>query len=236
MIKTFKNFIFFATVLFFFTEKSFSQEYNIIPMLKKVEEGKSSEVKDELQPLLKRNPGDPSLLFLSALLTDDGTKATEKYLKIIEAFPKSKYADAALFRIYSYYSAIGDLSEAAVYLNRLKTDYPKSNYLHATENIAIQNSEGNESEESVSQINNSENNGQFTIQVGAFSSIKNAEALKSDLEDSGYEVEISEKNVAGSIFNVVYLGKFEDKKSAEQVADKIAADFKLNYRIVPTEK
>ncbi|MFA4924733.1 MAG: SPOR domain-containing protein [Ignavibacteriaceae bacterium] len=231
MIKTFKNFIFFVSILFFFTEKSFSQEYNIVPLLKKIEEGKSGEVKEELQPLLKRNPGDPSLLFLSALLTEDGAKANEKYLKIVKVFPKSKYADASLFRIYSYYTATGDEKEAAVYLKKLKTEYPKSNYFPSHEKIAAVNPEENEIWKTIPQRNE---NYRFTIQVGAFSNIKNAEALKADLEDSGYEVDMTEKNVAGTIFNVLYLGKFEDKKSAEKILIKVNLDFQLNGRVVPS--
>ncbi|MDP3150296.1 MAG: SPOR domain-containing protein [Ignavibacteria bacterium] len=229
MIKSFKNFIVFATLLFFFTEKSFSQEYNIVPLLKKVEEGKGNEVKEELQPLMKRNPGDPSLLFLSALLTEDGIKANEKYQKIIQVFPKSNYADAALFRIYSYYTAVGDEKEAAFYWNKLKTDYPNSTYLASIEKVSLVSSNENEEKETVSA---KAENFKFTIQVGAFSNSKNAEALKTDLEDSGYEVELVEKNVAGTIFNVVYLGKFEDKKSAEKILEKVNNDFQLNGRIV----
>jgi len=229
MLKAIKNFIFFSALLIFFTEKSFSQEYNIVPLLKKVEEGKSSEVKEELQPLIKRNPGDPSLLFLSALLTEDGAKANEKYLKIVKTFPKSKYADAALFRIYSYYTAIGDENEAALYHKKLRTDYPNSNYLSSFEKISVENSEANESKEVT---NAKPDNFQFTIQVGAFSSLKNAEVLKGELEDSGYKIELVEKNVAGTIFNVLYLGKFEDKKLAEKILEKVNVDFKLNGRIV----
>lgn len=236
MTKALKNFIFFITILFFFTEKSFSQEYNIVHLLKKIEEGKSGEVKEELQPLLKRSPEDPSLLFLSALLTEDGAKANEKYLKIVNVFPKSKYADAALFRIYSYYTAIGDEKEAAVYLKKLKTEYPKSNYLPPLEKVAAVNPEENEVRRTAPQKNDPALRDRFTIQVGAFSNVKNAEALKTELEDSGYEVDMTEKNVAGSIFNVLYLGKFEDKKSAEKMLDKVNLDFQLNGRVVPKEK
>ncbi len=229
MIKSFKNFIVFATLLFFFSEKSFSQEYNIVPLLKKVEEGKGSEVKEELQPLMKRNPGDPSLLFLSALLTEDGAKANEKYQKIVQVFPKSKYADAALFRIYSYYTAVEDEKEAAIYRNKLKSDYPNSTYLASIEKI----SSANYDEKGEKKIVPSKNqNYKFTIQVGAFSNSKNADALKTELEESGYEVEVIGKNVAGTIFNVVCLGKFEDKKSAEKILEKVNNDFQLNGRIV----
>lgn len=229
MLKAIKNFIFFSALLIFFTEKSFSQEYNIVPLLKKVEEGKGDEVKEELQPLIKRNPGDPSLLFLSALLTEDGAKANEKYQKIVHVFPKSKYVDAALFRIYSYYSAIGDENEAAHYLNKLKTEYPNSSYFPSLEKV----SNAEEIENKVTTKTNVRSDTyKFTIQVGAFSSVKNAETLKTELEDSGYEVEMIEKNVAGTVFNVVYLGKFEDKKSAEKILEKVNVDFQLNGRIV----
>ncbi|MFA6981332.1 MAG: SPOR domain-containing protein [Ignavibacteriaceae bacterium] len=233
MLKAIKNFIFFTSLLFFFSEKSFSQEYNIIPLLKKVEEGKSGEVKEELQPLIKRNPGDPSLLFLSALLTEDGAKANDKYLKIVKTFPKSKYADAALFRIYSYYTAIGDEKEAAIYHNKLKTEYPKSNYLPSTAKVAVENSDEIKAPKAPPKKNEDY---RFTIQVGAFSDAKNSEALKIELEDSGYEVNMTEKNVAGTIFNVLYLGKFEDKKSAEIILEKVNNDFQLNGRVVPKEK
>ncbi len=229
MLKAIKNFIFFSVLLIFFTEKSFSQEYDIVPLLKKVEEGKGNEVKEELQPLIKRNPGDPSLLFLSALLTEDGAKANEKYQKIVQVFSKSKYADAALFRIYSYYSAIGDENEAAHYLNKLKTDYPNSSYLPSLEKVS--NSEENGKKVSAKSGVKSDSN-KFTIQVGAFSSVKNAETLKSELEDSGYDIEMIEKNVAGTVFNVLYLGKFEDKNSAEKILEKVNVDFQLNGRIV----
>jgi len=229
MLKAIKNFIFFSALLIFFTEKSFSQEYNIVPLLKKVEEGKSNEVKEELQRLMKRNPGDPSLLFLSALLTEDGANANEKYQKIIQVFPRSKYADAAIFRIYSYYTAVADEKEAALYWNKLKTDYPNSSYLASIEKVSSANYDEDEEKKTIPFKNE---NYKFTIQVGAFSNNKNADALKADLEDSGYEVEVVEKNVGGTIFNVVYLGKFEDKKSAEKILEKVNNDFQLNGRIV----
>jgi len=233
MIKSIKNFIFFAALLFFFTEKSFSQEYDIVSLLKKVEEGKSDEVREALHPLMKRNPGDPSLLFLSALLTEDGTEAKGKYLKIVNTFPNSKYADAALFRIFSYYTAIGNESEATLCLDRLKVEYPNSNYLPQLETLKSIKQEEIKKEDAVP---NKSSSYKFTIQVGAFSSLKNAESLKNDLLESGYEVELSEKNVAGTIFNVVCLGKFADNKSAEKILTKVNYDFRLNGRIIPLDK
>jgi len=228
MFKAIKNFIFFASILFFLTEKSFSQEYDVVPLLKKIEEGKSSEVRDELHPLLKRNPGDPSLLFVSALLTDDGTLAKDKFQKIADTYPNSKYADAALFRVYSFYSISGDDKEAAACLKRIKNAYPHSGYLASISNSLPEASE--------TPVTESKENYKYTIQVGAFGVLKNAESLKADLEDSGYEVELKEKNVAGTIFNVLYLGKFEEKNSAEKLLEKVNVDFHLNGRIVPLEK
>lgn len=103
-------------LLFFSSLILFAQEQDITPFLKKIEEGKRTEVKNELIQLLKKNPNDPSLIFLDAILTEAGEQAINKFQIIVSKFPSSKYADASVFRIYLYYFAVGSYETAKNYL------------------------------------------------------------------------------------------------------------------------
>ena len=58
---------------------------------------------------------------------------------LIDKFPKSTYADAALYRIYSYYFALGLYNTADKNLNKLKKDYPESPYIKMAAANIVQN-------------------------------------------------------------------------------------------------
>jgi cell division septation protein DedD len=231
-----KLLIFFITVLPL--SSIYSQEVDIIPYLKQIEEGNKHDVQEVLPSLIAKNPESPSIMFLEGVLTEDGNKAAATYSKIVDKYPKSKYADAALYRIFSYYYSIGDYEKAVANLNRLKTDYPVSPYLKiADRNIPAAGQENtlpeNKSGENSARIKE-ENlpKYKFTIQAGAFTKSSNASALKRIFEDNGYFSEIKDKEVAGTTFNVVYVGKFENRDEAENFLNVINKEFKLNGRIV----
>jgi septal ring-binding cell division protein DamX len=219
-----------------------AQEYNIIPLLKQLEQGEIISVKKEVQRLLIRNAGDPSLLFVDALVTENGENAVKKFLNLTEKFPQSKYADAAVFRLYSYYYAIGSYQTASQYFERLKLEYPNSPYIKsATQNVSLlvdEEESAVESEISVKEntpvIRNS-NDYKFTIQTGAFSVASNAESLKRDLEKNDYFVQIKEKNVGGTTFYIVLSGRYSTEDEARANLNKIFEKFKISGRIVPFE-
>ena len=52
----------------------------------------------------------------------------------------------------------------------------------------------------------------YTVQAGAFTNATNAAALKKEIESTGMVSFINEKNVAGTVFNVVYIGSLIPKK------------------------
>jgi hypothetical protein len=115
----------FIILIILFSTISYSQEYNIIPLLKQLEQGEILSVKKEVQRLLIRNAGDPSLLFVDALVTENGENAVKKFINITDKYPQSKYADAAIFRLYSYYYAIGSYQTAAKYFAQHYHEYCK---------------------------------------------------------------------------------------------------------------
>ena len=55
-----------------------------------IDEGELDGVKENLPELLSKYPKDPDVLFLKAVLTDDGESALEQYKYILKNFPKNK--------------------------------------------------------------------------------------------------------------------------------------------------
>jgi len=225
--------IFLASFLLLMLSQSFAQEVDIIPYLKKVEQGNIEEVKSELLNLKVDYPKSSNLLFLEAVLTENGQDAVTLYQKIIDNYPKSRYADAALYRIYSYYFALGLYNTADKQLERLKKEYPESPYIKMADvNIVKKDDEETSSQTgNVKQQNIPEKEFVYTIQAGAFTNSANASSLKKDVESAGIVSFIKEKNVAGTVFNVVYIGKFASRKEAEDFLPIANTRFKINGRV-----
>lgn len=213
-----------------------AQDVDIIPYLKQIEAGNTQNASEELPLLKKRNPDSPSLLFIEGVLTENGQEALVIYNSIITKYPRSKYADAAMFRVYSYYYALGLYETAGKYLNRLKREYPESPYIKIADRTIPQQDEVNEL--SRSEVKDVKSGGStevketkkylYTIQAGAFSSTSNAELLKKDFQIAGYYSEIKEKTVGGSVFQVVYVGRFTSEEEARSTLQVINSEFKIN--------
>src|SRR3972149_9734955 len=126
MKPNYSNLFFFIFILIFILIPSanvFPQELEITPYLKKIEAGEKGEVIGMLPELKQYYRNSSSLIYLEGLLTEDGDKAFQIYKSLVDKYPNSKYADDAIYRIYTYFSAIDKTDKAELYLNRLKTEY-----------------------------------------------------------------------------------------------------------------
>ena len=221
---------FIISLLILSTINIFGQGIDISDYLKKIESGKLKEVKEKLPELKTKYPDDPSVLFLDGILTENGKTSVSLFSTIVNNYPESKYADAAVFRIYSYYFAREMFTEAATWLNKLKKDYPSSPYIKLSDqNIppADQKDKIQYNKKTDSKIKY-----KFTIQAGAFSSKENANALKKQFVDAGYSSEIKEKTVAGTLFQVVYVGKFTTEEEAKNFLQQINTQYNLDGRVI----
>jgi tetratricopeptide (TPR) repeat protein len=232
-----KNLVYLALLFFALSINIYAQDVNIVPYLQQIENGEADEVRNELIGLKEKYSGDPSVMFLEGVLTENGQKAVVIYQKVVDEYPDSKYADAALYRIYSYYYALGLYEAATEKLNKLITDYPNSPYIKiAKQNQLPVNPEiTQEDETEVTQQKNEdvkETDYKFTIQAGAFSNIENAESLQLKFEKSGIFSEIKDKLVAGTTFHVVYVGKFVNENDAESFLKTINDNFQLSGRVI----
>ena len=221
-----------------------AQDVNIIPFLKQIESGDIDDVNQALKELLTIHPDDPSVLFLEAVLTTNGEEALRKYIHIYDNYPKSKYADASLYRMFSYYYALGFYKKAENYLEKLKVEYPSSPYIDAAdknipEEIGVfyekDNSENlAEDNETVNTNNEIEKpiEPKYTVQAGAFLDIKNARDLLNKIKADGYSGELKTKDIGGSTLNIVMVGKFYKESETDRLLSHLSTKYKLQGRIV----
>jgi hypothetical protein len=239
MLKHKLNRLSFLTICFLLivSPENLSQETDIIPHLKKIESGNIEEVRKELVKLKEDNPDDPSVMFLDGILTENGQQAVVIYQDIVDNYSWSKYADAALYRLFSYYYALGLYETAKEKLKILSDNYPASPYIKVAEQSVLPSGESILSGDETTEDQNGQplpgQNYEFTIQAGAFTNYANAVTLKNDLERSGILARIGEKNVGGTTFHIVYAGQFINYEEAENFLQVINNKFDLTGRVVP---
>lgn len=213
----------------------YSQEVNIVPYLKDIENGNVVQAKEALSDLKSKHPQDPSVMFLDGVLKENGQEAIVIYQNIVDNYPKSKYADASLYRIFSYYYALGLYDTAREKLKQLKSVYPDSPYIQvADQNLSLlDKSDQEETKPKTQETNNiPEENFKWTIQAGAFTNIENASNLMSEFEENGIYTVMADKNVGGTTFHVVYAGKFVKIEDAESFLQVVNSKYKVNGSVI----
>ncbi|KAF0151402.1 MAG: hypothetical protein FD143_1985 [Ignavibacteria bacterium] len=238
IIKNLRSILFLILLVCSFT-KSYSQEVDITASLKSIEAGKISEAETIFQRLQNVNAAHPDVIFLSALLTKSGEESVKKYSLVFENHPKSKYADVSLFRVFSYYYSLGLYKRAESYFKRLKIDYPASPYIAAADR-RIPDIDESVNEKVIAPMDSSQKiqsgepaNAKFTIQAGAFLSVENATRLKDQLIADGFESEIINRVVGGSLLKIVTAGKFAKEEEAKSALIQIESKHRLKGRVIP---
>jgi tetratricopeptide (TPR) repeat protein len=233
--QTMKNMIVIAlgVVLVYGASPAFCQsgEPDIQKRLELIEKGQSEQVKGELQALLTNYQNNPGVMYLQGVLTTDGTEAVKIYQSIVDNFPKSEWADDALYKLYQYYYSIGLYKTADQKIAQLKQDYPFSAYAveqttmpkeEAVEMPAVVKPKGTIQKFSTS----------FTIQVGAFSTLSRAEELKNFFEGNGYSSNIFTMVSNGKKLHKVWVGEFQNQEEAKRFALEIKRKFSLESIVV----
>lgn len=217
----------------------FPQDVDIVPLLQKIERGNTEEVKDELADLKDDYPESPSVMFLEGVLTENGQQAVLIYQNVVDSYPDSRYADAALYRIFSYYYALGLYETARKKLNQLTSNYPESPYISiARENRFpddgdLSNQDEADSQVDTQEVSKIEQEYRFTIQAGAFTNSSNAQSLMQNFERSGIYSEVRDKTIGGTTFHVVYVGKFVSLDDAESFLQVVNSRFNITGRVTP---
>ena len=127
----------------------------------------------------------------------DFSKARASYKEVEKKYPASDYRPIIYLKLAQVAEKEGQWDEKKKYLSLLKEKYPLTNELAVTDN--------DEAKEDF-----------FTIQVGAFSSRKNALNLRNELS-AKYDTYLVEEKKENYTLYKVRLGKFKVRKEAEKI-------------------
>jgi hypothetical protein len=199
-----------------------------------VEHGQTEKVRDLLPGLVEQYPNDPGVLYLQAILNTDGSAAVKMYQSIVDNYPKSEWADDALFKVYQFYYSLGLYRTAELKLAQLKKEYPSSRYL--SQSAEVETEQLPEEETPLSPVEtpvqSQEGEGQFTLQVGAFSTQVNAEKQKLFFEDLNMPVEVINRVKDGRSLYIVLVGRFKTADDARAQGTEIKKNYNMESMVV----
>lgn len=210
-------------------------DQSVNALLSQIDNGEVFKARQELPSLMAKHPNHPGLLYVQARLTANGAEAVRIYQSITDNFPKSEWADDALFKVYQFYYSIGLYRTADLKLQQLERDYPASPLLATAtkrDTVSIPTVQAREDSDVVIMtpsrpVQPAATGAQlFALQVGAFSTQANAERQKTQFESSGYEVEVVNKVKDGRSLFIVLVGAFTTYEEAK--ARSVELQQKLN--------
>ncbi|RPI05792.1 MAG: hypothetical protein EHM64_05235 [Ignavibacteriae bacterium] len=210
-----------------------SSEPDIRRRLEMIEKGQADAVRAELPSLMTNFQNNPGVMYLQAVLTTDGTEAAKLYQNIVDNFPKSEWGDDALYKLYQYYYSIGLYKTANQKLAQLKEEYPFSAY--ATEkNTVVEEKQAAKEKPAVMKSKGTVPKfaTNFTVQVGAFSTLQNAGELKAKFEKEGYPSNIFTMVSHGKKLHKVWVGEFQSYEEARRFTTEIKNKFNLTSIVV----
>ena len=209
-------------------------EPNIQRRLEMIEKGQSEAVRAELSTLMTTYQNNPGVMYLQAVLTTDGAEAAKIYQNIVDNFPRNEWGDDALYKLYQYYYAIGLYKTAEQKLSQLKQEYPFSAYAADSDGAAAKKPVPKEEkplnvkpQTTVQKFATG-----FTVQVGAFSTMQNAEELKTRFEKEKFSSNIFTMVTKGKKLHKVWVGEFQTYDEAKKISAQIKSKFGLSSIVV----
>jgi hypothetical protein len=201
--------------------------------LEMIEKGQADAVRSELPSLMTNYQNNPGVMYLQAVLTTDGTEAAKLYQNIVDNFPKSEWGDDALFKLYQYYYSIGLYKTADQKLAQLKEEYPFSAYA-AEKSPSVEEKQAVKEKPTVMKPKGAVPKfaTNFTVQVGAFSTLQNAGELKTKFEKEGYQSNIFTIVSNGKKLYKVWVGEFQTYEDAKKFTGEIKNKFNLTSMVV----
>ena len=97
--------------------------------IQQVAAGWTTDAKKALPDLLIDSPDDPAVMFLHAALIDDAKKASPMLERIVEAYPKSEWADDALARLVIMSATKNESDKARKFFATMRDQYSQSELL-----------------------------------------------------------------------------------------------------------
>jgi tetratricopeptide (TPR) repeat protein len=138
------------------------------------------------------------------------SQARKNFQAILRRFPRSPYCDDARLGIaHSYYLA-QDFNQAGIRYSRFLQDFPRSQLAGIARNQL-----------NICQKTEPVNNSYFAVQVGCFGNTRNAQRLRDELVDRGFQAYLLE--LPDEDFCRVRVGRFDTRLEAELLEQNLRA-------------
>jgi outer membrane protein assembly factor BamD (BamD/ComL family) len=147
-------------------------------------------------------------------LRGDFAKAKGYYKDLINKYPHTKLKAQLYYRLSQVGYKQSDIKQGKEYLDRLKQDFPLSPELRINRDLCL-----------LSDFPDA----YYTVQVGCFANIANAQNLAQKLAQAGYPVYMEELNLQGKTSYRVRVGKLRLRQEAMDLEKK------LSYEGYPTK-
>jgi len=215
-------------------------EPDIHNYLAMIDGGRADEVRAEIPGLLAKYPNKPGVLYLQARVSKDGAEAVRIYQSIVDNFPRSEWADDALYRVYQYYYALGLYRTAQMKLDQLRREYPNSTYVKGSgvpEAAKLPEETGHpaarvDTPAVAAAPADKGAPSQFSLQVGAYTAQVNAEKQKLFFEDLGYPVEVISKVRDNRSLFTVLVGTFPTYDGAKAKGVEIRKKYNIDSIVI----
>lgn len=245
-------------ILFF----SFSFGQNIDLYLSLIEEGKVEGVKESLTELTSKYPNEPGVIYLKAILSEDGELAIKEYKYILKNFPDSEFAPTSAMKIGEYFYARGLYTQSANLLKNIPIKYPRYKDMQRLTDLMVNsfNAIGEADSaryyaliiqsmfpsidadikqipgKNISQVfkfnKKQPKLGPYVIQIGAFGNEENAKRLQLQVSQLGHDVSINNVESNGRNLYAVRVNRFHSKKNAETIGKDIKSKIGVKYRVL----
>jgi tetratricopeptide (TPR) repeat protein len=204
---------------------------DVAKYLAMLQEGQIDQVKAEIPTLLTRYPNNPGVLYLQAQTTSDGAEAVRIYQSIVDNFPASNWAPEALFKVYQFYYALGLYRTAEMKMAQLKKNYPASKRANTGSEVNT-----GRLPDDIAQLTASGTPADthktvgvhYALQVGAYTTLANAEKQKSFFEGLGYTVEMISRVKDNRSLFLVLVGAYASAEEAKAHGTEIKAKFHID--------
>ena len=240
---------------------NFLQAQNIDLYLSLIDEGNSKGVKDNIAELISKYPKDPGILYLNALLTEDGESAVKQYKNIIKNHSDSKYVPDSAMKLGEYFYARGLYTQSANLLKNIPERYPRYKDMQRLTDLMINSfraigeadsanyygliiksmfpaieTDINDNNPKLNQVFDFKKKekiiGPYVVQLGAFSSKENAKRLKLQVSQLGHDVTINRVDSNGKTFFAVRVNRYKSKGKAEAIGKDIKSKLGVSYRVL----
>ncbi len=234
---------------------------NIDLYLSLINEGNIEGVRENISELYSKYPKDPDVLYLKALLTEDGISSIKQYQTIIKNYPDSKFAPHSAMKVGEYLYAKGLYTQSANLLKSIPFKYPRFEEMQRLTDLMINSFNAIGESDSAKHyglliesmfpaietnlvIDNNKLSqvfdfkkkkhdiGPYVVQIGAFSDKTNAKRLKLQVRQLGHDVSINKVESNGKTFFAVRVNRYKSKNKAEKIGKDIKSKLGVSYRVL----